>query len=118
MFQSGILGDKGESAPKRCVLSVKLTLGFLTVIAVAVVIGVTGLVNVLRMDGLLTRIYTRNTLNPITQIAEANFNALHHVNNAYRFVIVLTDTELQQRADDAKQYDAEFKKRIENSGRG
>ncbi len=97
---------------KEMRLAVKLTLGFLAVVAVALVIGITGIVNVLRMDGLLNRIYTRN-LEPITQIAEANFNALYHVNNAYRFVIVLSDAELQERADDAKRYDAEFKKRIE-----
>lgn len=99
------------AARKELGLAVRLTLGFLAVVAVAVVIGITGIVNAVRMDGLLGRIYTQN-LEPITQIAEANFNALHHINNAYRFVIVLEDSELQERAEDAKRFDAEFKKRM------
>ena len=99
-------------ARKEMRLAMKLTLGFLAVIAVAIVIGITGVVNIVRMGGMLKRIYTSN-LEPITRIAEANFNALHHINNAYRFVIVLDDAELQERTDNAKQYEAEFKKRIE-----
>lgn len=99
------------SARKEIKLALKLTLGFFSVICIAVIIGIAGIIGVARVNRMLAQTYKMNLV-PITQIAEAQINALYHIRNGYRFLSVTTDNELQERVADAKRYSDEFQKRI------
>ena len=74
-------------------LAVKLFLGFFAVIAIAAVIGVTGIVNLSRVNNLMTNLY-RGNLEPIVNLAQANANALYHSRGSYRLIIETDAAEL------------------------
>jgi methyl-accepting chemotaxis protein len=93
-------------------LRVKLILGFLAVIAVAVVIGALGIANVARVDSLLVSIY-RTNLFPISQIGQANADALYHIRGAYRLIIETDDAAMQQIVANGLKYKAEFQRQID-----
>jgi methyl-accepting chemotaxis protein len=67
-------------------LSAKLALGFFAVIAIALAIGITGIGSISRINKLLTSMYETNLV-PITQISDAQSQALYHNRTSYRLVI-------------------------------
>lgn len=77
-------------------LGAKLALSFFLMIVIASVIGIAGMINISKVNDLLTSMYKVNLL-PITQLSEANENALYHNRAAYRMIIE-NDAEMLKEA--------------------
>jgi methyl-accepting chemotaxis protein len=93
-------------------LSIKLFLGFFAIIAVAVYIGVSGIQNISKMNDLIVSMHQNNLL-PISQIEEANVQALYHNRGAYRLIIE-TDAETERQIVGLMDgYQAKFKEQVD-----
>jgi methyl-accepting chemotaxis protein len=88
---------------KEMKLGAKLALSFFLMIAIAAVIGITGTTSISKVNGYLTSMYTGNLL-PITQISEANENALYHNRTAYRMIIETDADTLKERVANNEKY--------------
>lgn len=93
-------------------LRTKLFLSFFAVIAVAAAIGVTGIINIQSVNGMVAEVYNKNLV-PITYLAEANSKALYSSRTAYRMVIETDDDVLAERVEAAKEYHNGFSENLE-----
>jgi methyl-accepting chemotaxis protein len=89
-------------------LGVKLIISFLAVVLIAVVVGIVGIGSVGRVNGLLSAMYEKNLL-PITNLSEANNEALHHIRGAYRLVIETDAGTIEQIVDDGGKYEEGYR---------
>jgi methyl-accepting chemotaxis protein len=85
-------------------LGAKLIISFLAVVLIAVVIGIVGISSVGRVNGLLTNMYEKNLV-PITNLSDANGEALHHNRGAYRLVIETDADTMNKIIEDGKNYE-------------
>ena len=86
-------------------LGTRLLVGFLAVIAVAIAIGLIGISNITKVEGLLTSMYGKSLV-PITQLSEANTQVLSHNRGAYRLIIETDSESLKSISALIQQYDA------------
>jgi methyl-accepting chemotaxis protein len=96
---------------KEMKLSVKLFLGFFSVVAIALGIGVTGMGSISRVNNLLTTMYEQNLV-PITDVASANVQALYHNRGAYRLVIETDEKEMQNIVTLLEKYKVSFEESV------
>jgi methyl-accepting chemotaxis protein len=90
-------------------LGAKLLIGFFAVVLIAFFIGIIGIVSVGRVNGLLTSMYEKNLM-PITNLSQANNEALHHIRGAYRLVIETDSGTIRQILDDGKKYEDGYRR--------
>lgn len=93
-------------------LSVKLALGFFSVIAIAAAIGIIGLVNIRWVDGQLASMYHMNLV-PISILSDANDQAFSLNRNAYRLIIETESSALSQLVSNGEKYKVEFGNQID-----
>jgi len=103
------------STTKGLKLGAKLFLGFFAVIALALAIGITGISSIARLNGFLTSIYEANLV-PITQISDAQSQALYHNRTSYRLVIEKDDAVMKQRYANNEKYAAKFQEDLKLYG--
>ncbi len=100
------------SARKEMKLSVKLFLGFFSVIAIAAIIGFSGLASIARVNDMLTYIYEMNLV-PVANVSEARANALYLNRNAYRLIIEPDMEVMQGLVANGKKYEDRFKEQMD-----
>jgi methyl-accepting chemotaxis protein len=100
------------SQRKEMKLAVKLALGFFSVIAIAAIIGITGIFNISRVNGLLTGMYEKNLL-PVSRISSANLQAVYLNRNEYRLIIETDREVMDQLVVNGNKYAENFKKELD-----
>lgn len=93
-------------------LTVKLGLGFMSVMFLALVIGATSIAGLRSMEGLIHTMFADN-LEPIVIVSKLNVNALYHIRGAYRLVIENDTATMDKIVANAEIYRAEVEKELE-----
>ncbi|CAK0740215.1 methyl-accepting chemotaxis protein [Gammaproteobacteria bacterium] len=93
----------------------QLLAGFVVVVAVAVIVGVLGIVNMAKVDDALNKTYTKNVLG-VSHLQAANLNLIYISRDWRAALLAITQDERKTQLEKVREHFTTMDKELENAG--